>query len=427
VKRDLRWWGIVVLGAGLPLPFALSLREGASGSISVDLVVWPLVATALVLGGSREWRGLRRDIIGRLLLLFVIVSAASLPIGYALYHNLDGPRSFAYQVVLMLNFAAGYLILRTIDDIDLLIRAFAATIGVMSLALSIHLLQAGILWDVHQFHNSDTLAATIYGWPNGFSVLLAAALVLSLYVISTAKTRLVRRVYIACAISLAVCLVLTFSKTGWVAVAVALWLLWLRFWSFRRQLLLLSGIFATSVILFVLLSSNDSFRMQVFTLGTLEVRLRFVAIVIRHVNPLILLAGSGSQSLDTLTKPFANVDILNGITVGGLGPQDEFLNVLVKTGVVGLALLVAALAIVIVRTWRMKTNADSRTAHLFRYWYAAAWAIVVSLFSVDELHYWPVGALFWLMAGATVHLLPLAAPRSRPAEPEAAPATTSSR
>ena len=415
----------MVLGAGLPLPFALPSRGGASGSISVDLVIWPLVVSALVLGGSREWTGLRRDIIGRVLLAFVIVSAASLPIGFALYHNLDGPRSFAYQVALMLNFAVGYLILRTIDDIDLLVRAFTASIGVISLALSIYLLQAGILGNVHFFHNSDALAATIYGWPNGFSILLAAALALSLYVFSNANTSLMRAAYIGCAISLAACLVLTFSKTGWVAVAVALWLLWLRFWSFRRQLLLLAGVVAAFVIL--LLASNESFRMQVFTLGTLEVRLRFVAVVIRHVNPLILLTGSGSQSLDALTQPFANVDILNGITVGGLGPQDEFLNVLVKTGVVGLALLVAALAIVLIRTWRMKTNADGRTSHLFRYWYAAAWAIVISLFSVDELHYWPVGALFWMMAGATIHLLPLVTQSSRPAEHQPTPATTSSR
>ena len=401
----------MVLGAGLPLPFALPLRGGASGSISVDLVIWPLVAGAVVLSGSREWAGLRRDSIGRLLLAFVVVSAASLPIGFALYHNIDGARSFAYQVALLLNFAVGYLILRTIEDVDLLIRAFTASIGVISLATSIYLLQAGILWNVHFFHNSDALAATIYGWPNGFSILLAAALVLSLYAFSNAKTRLMGATYIGCAISLAACLVLTFSKTGWVAVAVALWLLWLRFWSFRRQLLLLSGIVAAFVVL--LLASNESFRMQVFTLGTLEVRLRFVAIVISHVNPLILVTGSGSQSLDTLTQPFANLDILNGITVGGLGPQDEFLNVLVKTGVVGLALLVAALAIVLIRTWRMKVNADAPTAHLFRYWNAAAWAIFISLFSVDELHYWPVGALFWMMAGATVHLLPLATQRNR--------------
>jgi O-antigen ligase len=410
----------VVLGAGLPLPFALPSRGGGSGSISVDLVIWPLVVAALVLGGSKEWAGLRRDIVGRLLLVFVIVSAASIPIGIALYHDYDGTRSFAYQVVIMLNFAAGYLILRTVDDIHLLLRAFVVSIGVISLGLSIYLLQAGILRSVHEFHNSNDLAAAVYGWPNGFSILLAVALVLALYAFSTAGERRERWAYLGAAISLAALLVLTFSKTGWVAAAVALWLLWLRFWSFRRQLLILAGLVAAGLVLLV--ASNDSFRMQVFTLGTLEVRLRFVAVVIGHVNKLILLTGSGSQSLDTLTKPFASLQIVPGVTVGGLGPQDEFLNVLVKTGIVGLALLVVALVIVMVRTFRTKASADDRTAHLYRYWFAAACGIVISLFSVDELHYWPIGALFWLMAGATVHML-----SSRHADPEATPATASRR
>ena len=408
----------MVLGAGLPLPFALPLRGGASGSISVDLVVWPLVAVALVVGGSKEWRGLRRDTIGRLLLLFVIVSAASLPIGLVLFHNLEGPRSFLFQVALVLNFVAGYLILRQLDDIDLLIRAFVISIGAFSLALSIYLLQAGILGSVHEFHNNDTLQRNIYGWPNGFSVLVAVALVLCLYVISTARTPLERRLFLGVAAILGACMALTFSKTGWVALAVALWLLWLRFWSVRRQLLVLAGLLVAAIVL--LLVANTSFRIQVFTLGTLELRLLFVAVVLQHINPLFLLAGSGSQTVAAVTAPFAQVQLIPGVSVGGFGAQDEFLNVLVKDGIFGLSLLVALLVIVTWRAGRLTKSADHHVQQLFRYWYAASWAVIISLFSVEELHYWPIGALFWLMAGGMVHFLPQREPEREPRRAHAA-------
>jgi O-antigen ligase len=402
VKLGLRGWGIVALGAGLPIPYAVPWLGAGTGSLSVDLFVWPLLVGALVLTGSREWVGLRRDVVARLLLAFLIVSALSLPIGMVLYNKLDGPKSFAFQVVLMLNFGAGYLILRTLGDIDLLIRAFVASIGAFSLALSIYLLQAGILGSVHSFHNSSSLMTAIYGWPNGISVLAVVGLVMCMYVIATAKGRLVRGAYLVFAIGLGTCLILTFSKTGWVAVAVALWLLWLRFWTIRRQVLLLAGVAAALAVL--LYAANASFRMQIYTIGTLEVRLRFVAVVLDRINPLILLTGSGSQSLVTLTRPFADVQLVPGVTVGGLGPQNEFLNVLVKSGVVGLALLVAALVIIMLRTRRLKMSTDDRVAQLFRFWFATSSAIVVSLFAVEGLRYWPLGAIFWLIAGAKVHL-----------------------
>jgi O-antigen ligase len=381
----------------------------------VDLFIWPLVVGGLVLAGSKEWVGFRGDVVARLLLAFLVVCALSLPIGIVQYHNLVGPRSFVYQVVLVLNFGAGYLILRRLEDIDLLIRAFVASTAAFCLVLSIYLLQAGILGSVHEFHNNDALQKAIYGWPNGYAVLVAVALVMCMYVISSAETRLVRRAYLVFAFVLSACLVLTFSKTGWVAFGVALWLLWLRFWSVRRQLLLLGGLVIAGLVL--LLAANDSFRIQVFTLGTLYLRLRFVEVVLDHMNPLILLAGSGSQSLGTLTAPFANEQLIPGMSVGGLGAQDELLNILVKNGLLGLILLVAALVVVMWRTRRLTMSADSDIAHLFRYWYAASWAVIASLFSVEELHYWPVAAVFWLMAGAMLHMLPRAVALDEAAPP----------
>ena len=391
----------MVLGAGLPIPYALPW--GSQASISVGLFIWAAVVAILVVTGPKEWAGLRRDWVARLLLAFAVVGALSLPIGIAMFHNLDCPRSFVYQAALLLNFATGYMILRKLDDVDLFIRAFVASIGAIALPLSIYLLQTGILEDVHGFHNSDALKAAIYGWPNGFSILVVVALVMCLYVISTATTRLVRRAYIVLAIGLSACLILTFSKTGWLALAIALWPLRIRLWSVWRQLLLVAGLAA---ILFVLERVSRNFRETIVNLGTFLERLRIVATVLRHINPIILLTGSGSQNVQALVAPYASEQVEPGLSLGGLSAHDELLNVLVKTGLVGLLLLVAALVFVTLRARRLAMSGDGRIAKFSHYWYAASWAVIASLFTVDELHYWPVGAVFWMMAGVMVHLLP---------------------
>ncbi|HEY8839732.1 MAG TPA: O-antigen ligase family protein [Candidatus Dormibacteraeota bacterium] len=402
LKMGMRRWLIVALAAGLPIPYAVRLLGSRSGAYAVDLPIWAVVVVILVLTGSKEWKGLRHDRVAWLLFAYAIISALSLPIGIIAYHNLEGVRSFAYQLVLISNFAVGYLILRDIDDIELLIRGFVASVGAISTALAVYLLQAGILGSVHEFHNSEVIRSAIYGWPNYFSVLVAVAFVMCLYVITT-STGLWRRVYIGLGIGMAACEALTFSKTGWAVLALALWLLWVRFWRVRRQLMVALGLILAALVL--LITTNDSFKRQIFTLGTLDERLRFMAVVFQKVNPLMLLAGSGSQSVDTLLAPYAQLPLIPGVNVGDLTSHDEFLNVLVKSGLIGLLLLVIALITVIVRSHRLSKHADSHTATLFRYWFAAGLAIIASLFASDELHYWLVGALFWMMAGAAVHMV----------------------
>jgi O-antigen ligase len=403
LKPDLTRWLIVALGAGLPIPYAFHLPGDSSSYVAVDLLVWPVLVGILILISVKEWARLRHDRVARLLVAFVAVSAISVPFGVIVYHRLGGALSFAYQVAILLNFVVGYLVLREVGDVDLLIRSFVASIGSIALALSIYLLPAGVLQSAHFFHNDPALRALVYGWPNGFAVLLAVAFVMGLYVISTATTRLMRGAYVVLAIGLGVCAILTFSKTGWVALAVALWILWLRYWSFRRQLLVVAGLVVVGVVLVV--STDESFHKQVFTMATLQERLLFVVAALHYVNPLVLVAGSGSQSVEMLLASHAHEQLIPGVTVSSLSTHDEFLEVLVKTGLIGLAIFVAALTLVLMRIRRVATSADDRTTRVFRYWYAAGWAVIISLFAGEELHYWLVSALFWMMAGATVHRL----------------------
>jgi lipopolysaccharide/colanic/teichoic acid biosynthesis glycosyltransferase len=394
---------IVALGAGLPVPYALHLPGDSASYVAIDIVVWPVIAGALVLTSPREWRGLQRDTVTRLLIAFVAVAAISVPFGFLAYHALSGPVSFAYQVVILLNFVIGYWALREVADIELLVRGFVISAGVIALLLSLYLLYAGGLEKVHVIHNSPALRSFIYGWPNGFAVLLDVAFVMCLYFIQTASSRVPRVLYLLVATGLGACIALTFSKTGWVALLVALWLLFLRFWSVRRQLLLLGSLLSGIAILSAL---NESFRKQVFTLDTLAERVRFLGVVLHDLNPITLLAGSGSLNVETLLAGHANEQLIPGVTVGSLSTHDEFLTVLVKTGLIGLVLFVAILIVVVWRARVVAKTAQGRTAVFFRYWFAASCAVVASLFAGEELHYWLVSALFWLMAGATVHQLP---------------------
>ena len=129
---NLRGWLIVALGAGIPIPYALRLPGAKSGGIAIDLIVWVPVVAILLLTGPKEWARLRKDNVARLVLVFAIVGALSLPIGIIAYHNFEGVRSYAYQLVILSNFAVGYLVLRKVDDIDLVIRGFVASIGAIS-------------------------------------------------------------------------------------------------------------------------------------------------------------------------------------------------------------------------------------------------------------------------------------------------------
>jgi hypothetical protein len=398
-----RQWAIVALGAGLALPFGFRAPFASTGTLPVDVLFWPFLVAGLVLTGNREWSGLRRGRAARLLLGYVAVSAISLPIGIAAFHNTTGLRSYLYGVAIVANFAVGYLILRSIEDVKLLLRAFVVSLGLISIGISGYLLERGVLVDSHEIHNSKFITTLVYGWPNAFSVVVAVALVLAFYFLTHAVTRFARAAYAVLAASLAVCLVLTFSKTGWVCAVIAAWLLLLRFWSWRRQLALVGAVVAGAIALYWF--GNESLRTQLFTVETMTERFTIVVDVFRYVNPLYIVVGSGSQALELLVAGHADVTIAPTVSLATLSPHDEFMNVLVKGGIVSLVLFVAALAVVMVRAYRLNS-----VDPIFRYWHAAAWAIMASLFTGEELRYWPLAALFWLVAGASAH--PLARART---------------
>lgn len=405
----------VALGAAAALPLAVRFH----GAWPVAAVLTPIVVVALLATGERDWRELWRDRVTRLLLAFLVVTALSLPVGLLVFHNLEGVRSFGFQVALVLNFAAGFLLLRRVDDVRPFLGGFVVMSGVAAIAISLYLLPAGILERVHAFHATTALTA-VYGWPNSYGVLLAVALVMCLYLRSTVDTTLWRRVYVVLAAGLALCLVLTFSKTGWVVFGVAAWLLWIRHWPRRRIGALVAAAAVGGVVLYFV--TNESFHMQVYTLRTLGIRFLIVGSVLRYVNPLYLVFGSGSENLDALLAAHAQEQIVPGVALGDLTTHDEFLAVLIKGGVISLVLFVAAIVLIVLRSRRLAKTGSP----LGIYWYAAVWAILASLFAGELLHYWPTAALFWMMAGAVARLEPVAesarAKRTTPASEHAVPA-----
>ena len=400
MKSDLRRWLIFAIGAGLPLPFAFPIPGMATGRVPIGAIFLPFLGLALLVLGSREWAVLRRDRVAALLLAFAIVSSFSLPIGVMAYGNLNGIRSYVYQLVLLFNFVLGYFALRKVEDVKLFMRGFVASLALVSTVLTGYLIAAGNLVDPHTFHNSDALRAAISGWPNGFAVLITVAFIMALYV-TTITSGWMRRTYIGAAVMLAACELLTFSKTGWIAAAIALWLIYLRYWNLRLQLAIVVGLALAFIGFFYV--ANPSFKEQIYTLGTLAIRVQFLAVVLTHVNPFILIIGSGSQSVETLMAGYAHQKLPSGISVADLSSHDEFLNVLVKDGLIALVLLAIAVVTIVLRNRRLTRDPSPEVTQLYRYWYAATLAIVVTLFAGDYLHYWLVGAMFWAMSGGAVH------------------------
>jgi lipopolysaccharide/colanic/teichoic acid biosynthesis glycosyltransferase len=421
VRLKPRQWLIVALGAGIPIPYALHLPADSSSYVALDIVIWPLIVGALLLTGKVELRRLLRDPVTRLVIAYMIVSAISLPIGVITYHRISGLISFVYEVLLLVNIPVGYWVLRDLDDIDLLLRAFVASISTVASVFAVYLLYVGALVNAHRIHNSQMLMASVYGWPNGFSVLLAVGFLMCMYVIPGMSSRIARSIYTVLAIALVANLFLTFSKTGWVVLLIALWVRFFRFWIFRRQLLLLSALASTVVSLSVI---NETFHLQVLSIGSLIERIQFLVVVLHDLNPMTFLLGSGSQSVGTVLASHARDQLIPGETVGQiLSTHDEFLNVLIKSGIAALALFVSILVVVVARFRKLSFSHDDHTMRLFRYWYPASLAVIASAFVGEQLHYWLVSALFWMMAGATIRLLPVSDPQravvvtSRPGHP----------
>ena len=398
MRLNLRRWLIVILGAGLPIPYALHLRGDSSNYVAVDLLLWPIVAGTLVITSREKWWLLYRDAVGVLLLTFVVISALTVPVGYLVYHSSSGALSFAYELLILSNFVVGFAALKRDQDLELLVRSFVISLGTIASVLSIYLLLVGEIGRVHVIHNSPALRALIYGWPNGFAVLLVVGLVMAVYLVSKSTTHAERIFYGALVGGLGLCVLLTVSKTGWVAAVLAAWLLWIRFWRPERQLALIGVIAIAAVSL--LLVGNASVRQQIFTLDTLNERLQFLLLVIRDVNPLVLLFGSGSQNVETVMAAHAREILIPHVTVGSLSTHDEFLSTVIKSGIIGLIVYVAALGAVMWRAWRLSGAGDPSTSRMFRFWFAAAAGVMVSLVAGEELRYWLVSAMFWLMAGA---------------------------
>ena len=122
-------------------------------------------------------------------------------------------------------------------------------------------------------------------------------------------------------------------------------------------------------------ATNESFHMQVFTLRTLGERFLILGSVLRYVNPLILLFGSGSQNLDKLLAAHAHEQLVPGVELGDLSTHNELLTVLVKGGLVSLIIFGAALVAIGLRVRNLARSGD----RFARYWYAAVWAIGASL------------------------------------------------
>ncbi len=420
MRLTVRQWLLVALGAGMALPFSVAAPASRTGTVPLDLIIWVPVAFALIAMGERDWLGLWRNNIARLLVAFLVVNAVSVPVGVFVYHTVDGVRSFLYMIAIVANLGVGFLVLRKLEDLRIVSQAFVASIGIVSVFLDVYLLQSGILSRVHSFHNSDVIGAVVYGWPNGFSILPVVALVLCIYLFQTATTTVARRINLGLGAALALCLLLTFSKTGWIAMAVALWLMSLRYWSWRDQLYVVAALVAIGIVL--LFVTNDSFRTQVFTVETVGERFSLIGYIFRLVNPLVFIVGSGSQSLETLLAK-SNGFLVPTVPLASLSAHNEYVNVLIKGGVFSLILFLAALGVAMLQTRRIALTAGGLTGQFFHTWYAAAWAVIVSMLVGEEMHYWPVAAIFWLIIGGSAHFLP----KTQPVEAqERTPATARS-
>jgi O-Antigen ligase len=161
-----------------------------------------------------------------------------------------------------------------------------------------------------------------------------------------------------------------------------------------------------------------SFIANLLDAGTLTERVDFVALALRDLDPISWVIGSGYQNTEIVFASHRYENVVPGLTFGQmLTTHDEYLTVLVKTGLVGLLMMLVMMVMIVRRAQRLSRVDDRPTRIVQTAALVALLVILAASFAGEALHYWPLAATFWLVAGSAQNFDPLPS-RTAVADPD---------
>jgi O-antigen ligase len=456
---------VFAVGAVTPIPFALSLSRLGDLSIALGLIGCSVLVLVLFGIEVTAVRRLPRAPLTWILLGFLVFSAVSTLLGTLRFHAIGNIFSFGFQVVIVANVLVGYWFVRGGRALAAYFAGLVLTSALTAGMVVASLAAQGCWYQFHLAHNSDLLRANLYGWPNHLGVMSVVGFLGAVVLAVRSSNLRLRLTLFAAAVVLLVGIFITYSRTAYLVFALGAVMLVLLSESARRLglhrvLVLLAAVAVTQLVggnlgpqpttawaagpaamaapeaasrldlnCQVAQASEDhqpggaasrsvaapvvppatinlfgSFTANLLYSGTLIERVNFVALVLRDLDPTTWVIGSGYQNNQVVFASHLDEDVIPGLTLGKmLTTHDEYLTVLIKSGAIGLGLMLAAFIAIAWRYRGLSRSSDADTRVLFVGCYATAIVILVASFAGEELHYWPLASTFWLLAGASLN------------------------
>ncbi len=410
MKFEFRQIVIFLQGSLLSIPLFIPFDIGLHYRVIVgSLIALPLVLLYLLF--QKQIRIPRSDSLFIMIIAFILVSSVSAWIGTIRYNNISGVISFIYQLILLSYFLFGLLLLRNSKDILIFFRGIVCTTILICIIILIYLFSINSYENISFGHKilmvqydedvSGTLMInSIFGWPNNFGSFLVIVLMFCMSLLDATSKKSIKFFYLLAIPLLVLTIVFTFSRTAYLMAILSIltWILIQK--GFKKKVVVASTTVFIIILIFKMLPAIADW---IEYMGSFYVRLTLQNFMLERIDALSFIAGHGYQSWEIITEKYASEDIM-GYTVSALSTHNEYLTILLKSGIFGFLLFIGVLFIVYRRVHHLSIKvSDYRVRKIFASWYCVLGPLFLSLFVQETLRYWPVSVIFWMLSGSLLN------------------------
>lgn len=398
---------ILLMAIALALPIIIEFRFGEGVrfyNIPVGGVFCTIIGLFYFLLLNKEPYSRLSGFVHACIVALIAVGFFSVFVGILYNGDPSGLFSFIYQLILLSFFYLGFLLLRTSEDLLIFFRGIVITAGIFSILLIFYILQAGLYDDIHALHNDIYLMRNFFGWPNAYGCFLVVVLMFNLSLLSFIRPRKSKLLYRVFGVVFIIGILLTFSRSAYLVALLAI-LTWIFKQSGKMKKVLTLGLAA--IIGAVALSLFPELSEHLLYSRTAEVRFLYLETIINNVEIMGImgvLIGYGYQSTYVITSKYSSEDIIAGLSYEEMSTHNEYLTMMLKSGLFALILFCLILIAVAWNTYKVsKKHPNPAVRNIFTHWLCVLVPLLLSLFVMENLRYWPIAITFWMLAGSLLN------------------------
>lgn len=398
-------------GMAVSIPFMLNFVVGGNSyRVSVGMLVFIALLLPAILGCRspvnfpRTWLAL--------FLAFLVWGLFVIAISEPSDNSFKGLFSFLYQLFLFSHVFVGNRLLRSYNSV---VTLTSGIVLMMALTGIFVLLQFDLFQSLDNLlqlkshymncgdsYESGQLLEGIFGWPNCFATFLAVCILFAFHLSVISQTLWQKTVFTIVTLELITLIIITFSRTGWITLFIAI----LSFIVFRMQpkriVKKLSVVLPVLLLLYWLTGYYGQLLMGNLTnLVSLFIRLDFFAKVLAINDPASYFIGNGFLSADALFVGRGDSVIDHVISA-----HNDYMSILLRVGLPGLMLYIGLLSICFRKTLRgTKINSIPGMQRFLCLWAGVSLAFFASGFTQESMRFWPISGTFFLISGGIMGML----------------------